>query len=459
MRKEINLMFPTESINVTNMFSIEYNTTKVHNEELFEIQMIEEILKQEYYEDFINQNMADIAMGILFENDKFLEANLGISKKDEEEGYCTTDRTYIMNSAMDGIRLEFGVYEKETEENYKIYNYEEFIKKHGIEKKSKTLLTHRELEDSIGYSPIAEVAQYLSENFVENLSILKKEYDFDNSGIDFLDKEEVEENLGIFLKSKISDFKEKHDIKTEDEFWDKIYKENFSDGINYTNDEELKVKLTDNLNLVVESAGDTSTYEGVPDLSYVYFEEKGNNRTLTLKAEYQKEDNFYLDRAVVVNYQEVVSQIENNINLIKEYKEKIKNSTDFSFLNSVKQVTLGWLETNDVIANIPKKDIAGLIGNKDLFIEAMEQDRARNIVKDEKIRESNKKVLTEEDFKVSDIEVFLKRKTFTEEDTQKIYRSQMNLLSVNKSISSDGELFKDNERMKKEKAIKPRKLK
>jgi hypothetical protein len=150
------------------------------------------------------------------------------------------------------------------------------------------------------------------------------------------------------------------------------------------------------------------------------------------------------------------------INLINEYKEKIKDSTDFSFLNAVQQVTLGWLETNDVVKNIkdiPKKDFAILIGNKDLFIEAMDQSRARNIVKDEKIRESNKTFLTEEDFKVSKVEVFLKRKTFTEEDTQKVYRSQMNLLTVNKSVSSEGELFKDNERMKKEKQIKPRRLK
>ena len=33
-----------------------------------------------------------------------------------------------------------------------------------------------------------------------------------------------------------------------------------------------------NLNLIIESAGDTSTYEGIPDLLYVCFEEKGNNR-------------------------------------------------------------------------------------------------------------------------------------------------------------------------------------
>lgn len=147
------------------------------------------------------------------------------------------------------------------------------------------------------------------------------------------------------------------------------------------------------------------------------------------------------------------------IDLINKYKEKIENSTDFSFLNAVQQVTLGWLETNDVDKNIPKKDLAGLVGNKSLFIEAMNQSRARNLVKDQKIRESNKTFLTEEDFAVSKVEVFLKRKTFTEEDTQKIYRSQMKLLSVNKSVSSDGELFKDNERMKKEKEIKSRKLK
>lgn len=189
---------------------------------------------------------------------------------------------------------------------------------------------------------------------------------------------------------------------------------------------------------------------------YTHFKEEGNNKTLLLtESAVDLDKTIYIDEEVFNHYQKIVEY--NKQQLINEYKEKIENSTDFHFLNAIQQITLGWNNTPDVLNMIPERDMEELMGNKDLFIDSMNQIRAINYVKDEKIKNSEGKVLTKEDVEVSQVEVFLKKKDFKAEDIEKVYKSQMKLVSVNKNNLSEGELFEDNRRIKNQ--IKPAKNK
>lgn len=139
-----------------------------------------------------------------------------------------------------------------------------------------------------------------------------------------------------------------------------------------------------------------------------------------------------------------------NKEIINKYKEKIANSSEFKFLNAVQQVALGWSETPDVLVNIQNKDKEVLIGNKEIFIEAFNQLRAINMIRQEQISNSANIMLSEEDLKVSAVEAFLKRREFTKEETEMAYNSYMKSVLINKNNLNEGELFEDNQRIKEE---------